>query len=239
MIAHRPSPNHDARPADAAVDLLVLHYTGMETAEAALQRLCDPASRVSAHYTVDEAGTVFVHVPEDRRAWHAGVSFWAGAHNVNGRSIGVEIVNPGHALGYRPFPEPQIISVTRLCLDILRRHAISPTRVVGHSDIAPDRKEDPGELFPWCRLAGEGLGLWPGVGTTPPLGLADSLPPIAAWKGRAAALLARFGYGVPPMVGWSLAQTLAAFQRRFRPGRIDGAVDGETLLILESLTARS
>ncbi len=156
----RPSPNHDDR-GGAAIDMLVLHYTGMKTEEGALERLCDPAAKVSAHYTIGEDGTVYAHVPEARRAWHAGVSFWAGVTNVNARSIGIELVNPGHEYGYRAFPDAQIAALIILCHGILQRHPISPTRVLAHSDVAPARKEDPGELFPWERLAKAGIGLWP------------------------------------------------------------------------------
>ena len=134
-----------------AIDMLVLHYTGMPTGAAAIARLCDPAAKVSAHYTVDEDGTVYAHVPEARRAWHAGVSHWAGAGNINSRSIGIEIVNPGHEFGYRAFPDAQIAALITLCHGILLRHPIPSWRVLGHSDVAPARKEDPGELFPWKR----------------------------------------------------------------------------------------
>ena len=161
-----PSPNHGERPAGVAVDLVVLHYTGMETAGAALARLCDPAARVSAHYLIDEDGQVFRLVGEERRAWHAGVSCWAGEADVNDRSIGVELANPGHEFGYSPFPEPQLGALEFLLGDILQRRRIHPKRVVGHSDVAPLRKRDPGELFPWRRLAAKGLAYWP-AGTVP------------------------------------------------------------------------
>jgi len=154
-VLQRPSPNHDAR--DAPIDMLVLHYTGMQSAAAALERLCDPAAKVSAHYTIDEDGIVYAHVPEERRAWHAGQSFWAGRRNVNGSSIGIELVNPGHEFGYRAFPQAQIAALIELARGILARHAIAPSRVLGHSDVAPARKDDPGELFPWASLAGEGM----------------------------------------------------------------------------------
>ncbi len=155
-----PSPNHNDR-GDAAIDMLVLHYTGMKTAKAALERLCDPAAKVSAHYTVDEDGTVYVHVPEARRAWHSGISSWAGAADINSRSIGIELVNPGHEFGYRDFPYGQIQALITLCHGILLRHPIPSARVLGHSDVAPARKEDPGERFPWKQLATAGIGLWP------------------------------------------------------------------------------
>ena len=155
------SPNHDARPSGAAIDMLVLHYTGMKTADEALARLCDPEAKVSAHYTIGTDGRVYAHVPEERRAWHAGVSFWAGEANVNGRSIGIELVNPGHEFGYVPFAETQIAALIDLARTILARHPIPPAHVLGHSDVAPGRKMDPGELFPWARLAQSGIGLWP------------------------------------------------------------------------------
>ena len=142
-------------------------------------RLCDPAAKVSAHYTIDEDGTVYAHVPEARRAWHAGVSFWAGESDINARSIGIELVNPGHEYGYRAFPEAQIAALIALCHGILARHPIPPARVLGHSDVAPARKEDPGELFPWARLAKAGIGLWPDVAATAIL-RAEALAPLSA-----------------------------------------------------------
>lgn len=215
----RPSPNHDAR--SRGIDMLVLHYTGMRSAEAALDRLCDPAAQVSAHYTIDRDGTIFRHVPEERRAWHAGVSFWAGEANVNARSIGIELVNPGHEFGYLSFPEAQIEAVIALSGDILQRHAIASHYVVGHSDVAPARKTDPGELFPWSRLARAGIGIWP--------------DPIPGDYPDMATLLARFGYGIPPQADVAMQAVIAAFQRRFRPARIDGVADGECLAILAGL----
>ncbi len=155
-----PSPNHDSRDG-CAVDMLVLHYTGMRSCSSALDRLIDPAAKVSAHYVVDEEGSIWQLVQEDMRAWHAGKSFWRGATNINQRSIGIEIVNPGHEFGYRPFPIAQMQSVIHLCKDILNRHAIPAENVVGHSDIAPARKQDPGELFDWQWFAREGIGIWP------------------------------------------------------------------------------
>src|SRR5437764_4448883 len=163
-MRERPSPNHGSRgepPNIRPINMLVLHYTGMHSAAAALDRLCDPAAKVSAHYVVEEDGAVWRLVPEARRAFHAGVSCWQGEQNLNDVSIGVEIVNPGHEWGYRPFPEPQMAAVETLCHDILARRRIPSYRIVGHSDIAPDRKSDPGELFDWARLARAGIGLWP------------------------------------------------------------------------------
>jgi N-acetylmuramoyl-L-alanine amidase len=215
-----PSPNHDARPEGRVIDMLVLHYTGMESAAAALARLCDLEAKVSAHYMIDEDGTTYALVPEERRAWHAGVSAWEGEQAMNNCSIGIELVNPGHEFGYRPFPEPQIRALTELARAILFRHRIPPWRVVGHSDIAPARKEDPGELFDWRRLARAGIGLWPGPGAA-----------VAPDPALAAAALARIGYPLEPQ-GVPLLLTLAAFQRRFRPACCDGALDGETMALL-------
>lgn len=157
-IIQRPSPNFDERV--RPIDMLIMHYTGMPTGEEAMARMCDPASKVAAHYTVEEDGRVFALVAEDKRAWHAGVSCWKGEGGVNSRSIGIEIVNPGHEFGYRAFPDAQIESVIALAKDILSRHSIPPEHVLGHSDVAPGRKLDPGELFPWRRLADAGVGTW-------------------------------------------------------------------------------
>jgi N-acetylmuramoyl-L-alanine amidase len=218
-LVRRLSPNHDARDG-VTVDMLVLHYTGMTSGEAALVRLCDPAAKVSAHYLIDEDGTVHALVPESQRAWHAGVSFWAGARDINSRSIGIELVNPGHEFGYRPFPEAQIAAVVVLCGEILKRHAIASSRVLGHSDVAPQRKEDPGELFPWQRLAGAGIGLWPARGGDP-------------GEGAVAGLLARYGYDPEA----SPEKVITAFQRHFHPSRIDGVADDETRQMLAGLVA--
>ena len=229
-LVEAPSPNHDARPSGGVIDMLVLHYTGMKTAEEALARLCDPAAKVSAHYTIDTAGTVYRHVPEERRAWHAGASFWAGEADVNARSIGIELANPGHEFGYVPFPDDQIASLIELCHGILTRHPIPPRRVLGHSDVAPARKTDPGELFPWSRLAEFGIGVWPVT--------RSSRSERRVTAGVAfAANLARFGYGVPPQVDVPLNIVTAAFQRHFRTSCIDGVPDGECAAILEGLLA--
>ncbi|MGZ0245868.1 MAG: N-acetylmuramoyl-L-alanine amidase, partial [Alphaproteobacteria bacterium] len=160
-IIERFSPNMNDRPAGVIIDMVVLHYTGMKTGKAALDRLCDPDAKVSAHYLIDEDGTTYQMVAEDHRAWHAGFSHWSGAININDRSIGIEIVNPGHEFGYRAFPEAQMEAVEELLAQIVARHRISPARVVGHSDIAPTRKQDPGELLDWKRLADKGLSIWP------------------------------------------------------------------------------
>lgn len=232
-VLERPSPNYDERPAGAAIDILVLHYTGMRTAEEALTRLCDPVARVSSHYTIDVDGTIYRHVAEERRAFHAGISYWAGERNVNARSIGIELVNPGHEFGYVPFPDEQIVALVALARDIIARHSIPAHRVVGHSDVAPNRKTDPGELFPWQRLAEAGIGLFPpqlkGEPAGDPRRRGDSV----------AHMLSDFGYGVPPEVDWPLASTISAFQRHFRPSKIDGVADEETLTRLMALLALS
>jgi N-acetylmuramoyl-L-alanine amidase len=213
----RPSPNHDER-GGAVIDMLVLHYTGMPTAAAALERLCDPEAKVSAHYTIDEDGTVYAHVPEARRAWHAGVSHWAGATDINARSIGIELVNPGHAFGYRDFPGAQIGALTALCHSILMRHPIPSWRVLGHSDVAPARKEDPGELFPWVRLARAGIGLWP-----------ERKPSTLGPES-----LARFRY--EPQAPQD--KVVTAFQRHFRPKLLNGQWDEECGQLLHGLLER-
>ena len=214
-----PSPNRDSR-GDTPIDMLVLHYTGMKSGEAALARMCDPAAKVSAHYMIDEDGAIHALVPEGMRAWHAGVSYWAGARNINACSIGIELVNPGHEFGYRAFPDAQIGALTELASGILARHAIPAWRVLGHSDVAPVRKDDPGELFPWAELAGQGIGLWPTRGDDP-------------GEAKVTALLARFGYDPEA----PLEKTVTAFQRHFRALRVDGMADAETRALLAGLIA--
>jgi N-acetylmuramoyl-L-alanine amidase len=226
-VTDRPSPNFDDRAAGTPIDILLLHYTGMKSAEAALARLCDPDAKVSAHYCIAEDGTATRLVDEAKRAWHAGVSAWAGERDINGRSIGIELVNPGHEFGYRTFPEAQMVSLIRLCRDILARHPIPPERVLGHSDVAPQRKQDPGELFDWSRLAAAGIGHWPGEA-------APIAPPSIA---EAQAMLRRYGYEVPAS-GALDAETKAvvvAFQRHFRPSDVGGTLDGETAARLRAL----
>ena len=235
-LIERPSPNQDARPAGAPIDMLVLHYTGMKTAEEALARLTDAQARVSAHYTIDRDGTVYAHVPEEQRAWHAGVSYWAGETNVNARSIGIELVNPGHEFGYIPFAEQQIAALIDLSEGIFKRYAIPPARVVAHSDIAPARKEDPGELFPWKQVAEFSIGIWPnsaGQG----LSRRSSKGAKVDGENNLTANLSRFGYGVPPHADVPLEKVIAAFQRHFRPSCIDGIADAECAALLESLLA--
>ena len=212
----RPSPNFDERPVDVSVDMLVLHYTGMTSAEAALDRICDPAAKVSAHYLIDEDGAVYALVPEDKRAWHAGVACWRGHRNINGRSIGIELANPGHEHGYRDFTAPQMAALADLARAVLARHPIPQSNVLGHSDIAPDRKLDPGERFDWQGLARRGIGLWPSP---------------AAAEGDALRLLGECGYDT------GARQAIAAFQRRYRPRRIDGRIDDGTRALIAGLAA--
>ncbi|MGL4543285.1 MAG: N-acetylmuramoyl-L-alanine amidase [Polymorphobacter sp.] len=213
-----PSPNFDTRR--APISMIILHYTGMESAQAALDRLADPAAKVSAHYVVAEDGQVVRMVDEANRAWHAGRSEWRGMMDINSASIGIEIVNPGHEFGYRPFPEPQMVAVEALVGDIARRHAIAPAMVVGHSDIAPARKADPGELFDWPRLARAGLA------TPIPAGGFD---PNWYDIGFVAALK-RWGYDTD-----DAPAAVVAFQRRFRPARIDGVIDAECRTLLRGV----
>ena len=207
-----PSPNFEPRPPGTAIDMLVVHYTGMLSAEAALRRLCDPEAKVSAHYLIDEDGMMHRLVAEDMRAWHAGVSSWRGATDINSRSIGIELVNPGHEFGYRAFPDAQLAAFRDLSLEILARHPIPAGNVVGHSDVAPTRKTDPGEFFPWREMAAAGIGLWPED--------ADHLEMDAA---ALSALLAEIGYDVADFTA-----ALKAFQRHFRPERVNGRIDPET-----------
>lgn len=226
MITDLPSPNHDAR--GVPVDMLILHYTGMRTAREALDRLREPDAAVSSHYLVDEDGAVFRLVPEDRRAWHAGISFWRGQTALNGRSIGVEIVNPGHEWGYRNFPVLQLAAVCDLCLEILARHPIPARNVVAHSDVAPDRKQDPGERFDWEGFARNGVGLWPdGV---PDPGTGSAVRDAASLRDVRLALT-EIGYDVAPEgpLDPALSMVLRAFQRHWRPEAITGQADAGTL----------
>lgn len=225
-VVEAPSPNFN--PRTVPPDTLVLHYTGMETGEAALERLRDPEAKVSSHYLVEEDGRIFRLVPEERRAWHAGVSYWKGQRNLNDTSIGIEIVNPGHEWGYRPFPEAQIAAVIALVADIRTRWTIDDDRIVGHSDIAPDRKIDPGELFPWKRLAEAGHGLWAEAPPAPgaPIGEGEEGAAVFALQ----AGLTRLGFDLPPSGKFDKDTTtvVSAFQRHWRPERFNGVADGET-----------
>ncbi len=240
-VTDRPSPNFSDRQAvDGVIGVrhLVLHYTGMVSVAAALERLSDPAAQVSAHYLLDEDGTVTRLVAEDKRAWHAGKSFWRGVRDINSTSVGIEIVNPGHDHGYRAFPEAQIAALIDLAGGVIGRHGITPDNVLAHSDIAPGRKTDPGELFPWRRLADAGIGLWPEP--TRPL---PGVPDLSAAFRR----LSEIGYPVPvnERLGADLldprsvaTDVIAAFQRRFRPGRVDGILDLDTAAVLAAVDVR-
>ena len=218
-MEYRPSPNHDERPVGAIIDMLVLHYTGMESAEAAIDRLCDPQAKVSAHYVIHEDGRIVQLVTEERRAWHAGVASWRGNTDINARSIGIEMVNPGHEFGLKPFPEKQMAALETLVLDIVQRHPLPRRNVVGHSDVAPRRKVDPGELFDWSRLYKCGIGVWPEGGEGGGMN-----------EQQAGVLLRDFGYEID-----DLSKTLAAFQRHFRPVEINGKLDSETVQLLSGL----
>jgi N-acetylmuramoyl-L-alanine amidase len=248
----KPSPNFDART--RPLDLVLLHYTGMQDAETALARLTDPEpvagrypgpwqdkgalpdaplSRVSAHYVLDESGVCYRLVAEEHRAWHAGAGSWNGEGDVNSRAIGIEIVNGGHDYGLPDFPDAQIEALIALLQDILSRWALKPTRVVGHSDIAPDRKLDPGEKFPWKRLAEAGVSIWPAAQGAPDGSVGD---PLIQVQER----LARIGYGVAAngMHDAATKSAIAAFQRRFRPEKIDGLIDDETRALIAALSQR-
>lgn len=244
-LIEAPSPNFNARRGPP--DMLVLHYTGMKTAAEAIARLQDPAAEVSAHYVVDEEGTVLRLVPEERRAWHAGRGVWQGETDCNAVSIGIEIVNPGHEFGYRDFPEAQVAAVIELVGDIRSRWSIPDARIIAHSDLAPDRKEDPGERFPWKRLAGAGHGLWfePAAERIAALGGMlqkgdEGLGVLVLRSG-----LHRLGYGLTPQGAYDdeLAAVVRAFQRHWRPSRVDGVADGETratlMGVLQLATAES
>ena len=248
-----PSPNHGVRRGGAGVDMVVLHYTGMATAAAALARLSDPAAEVSAHYLIDEAGCVFALVAEDRRAWHAGRARWGDVADVNSRSIGIELANPGEGSMAHPFPAPQMAALERLLAGLLARHGVPRERVVGHACVAPERKRDPGPRFDWLGLARLGLAVWPGLADAPgarrlprpptrrrrapgaPRGTPD---PAAADRFQAAA--AAFGYPAGGSGAWD-GPTCAlwrAFAERFAPALAAHPGDPEGLALIEALAAR-
>jgi N-acetylmuramoyl-L-alanine amidase len=232
-LIEAPSPNFDARTAPP--DMIVLHYTGMRTGPDALARLRDPEAKVSAHYLIEEDGRVFALVPESRRAWHAGVSYWRGERNINAVSIGIEMVNPGHEWGYRAFPQVQVAALIALLSDIRTRWSIPDNRIVGHSDVAPARKQDPGELFPWKTLAEAGHGLWVAPPPSPgaPLAKGDQGTGVFALQ----AGFSRLGYDCPPSGTYDddTAVVVTAFQRHWRPAGVDGIADGETRACLVQL----
>ncbi len=233
-IFQTPSPNFDERT--LPISMLVLHYTGMESGNAALARMCSEAGKVAAHYMVDEGGKISQLVNENYRAWHAGVSSWGGESNLNSISIGIEIVNGGHDYGLPDFPEAQIFAVIKLCQEILNRHNIPQMNIVGHSDIAPARKQDPGEKFPWEQLAKKSVGYWPTSITQDQRVLFES-----GERGRGISVvqsgLAYIGYGVE-VTGVLDEQTklvMTALQRRYRPSLMNGDIDVQCLEIVTNL----
>jgi len=232
------SPNHNERRDEANPNMIVLHYTGMPDSKAALQLLCTPTSEVSSHYFVFEDGRIVQCVPEARRAWHAGVSSWAGENDVNSRSIGIEIANPGHDYGYPEFPLRQVAAVIALCRGIFARRYIRPDRLLAHSDVAPTRKKDPGERFPWRLLHESGVGHW--VDPEPitpaaddPLKLGDSSDAVKELQSA----LAEYGYEITANGGYDnqTQDVVTAFQRHFRPAQVDGIADASTRKTLRKL----
>lgn len=233
-----PSPNHGERAGGRRPDMLILHYTGMPDEAEAFQWLANPVSQVSAHYFVFENGHVVQMVPEARRAWHAGAASWAGEADINSCSIGIEIANPGHPAGMPPYGEAQIAQVIALCRDLCARWGIRADRVLAHSDVAPARKQDPGEVFPWERLHLAGVGHW--VRPAPIrdgrfLARGDAGQPVEALQ----AMLALYGYGVPVSGTYDeiTEQVVTAFQRHFRQERVDGVADASTITTLRDLAA--
>jgi N-acetylmuramoyl-L-alanine amidase len=234
-----PSPNHGERKDGRRPDMLVLHYTGMDLEGEALQWLCNPVSQVSAHYFVFEDGRVLQLVPEMRRAWHAGRSSWDGDTDINSCSIGIEIANAGHPRGLPPYPDAQIAAVVALCSDIIDRWKIPPGRVLAHSDVAPGRKLDPGELFPWQTLHEAGIGHWvkpAHVSDGRFFSRGDNGMPVEAIQ----AMLAMYGYGIRINGDFDedTEKVVAAFQRHFRPERVDGVADASTITTLRDLIAK-
>lgn len=230
-----PSPNHGERRGFARPDSLVLHYTGMPNAAAAIALLRDPASEVSCHYVIEETGRILQLVPESRRAWHAGVSCWRGERDINSASIGVEICNPGHDGGLPDFPDPQIAATAALCQDVMARFRLRPERLLGHSDIAPARKRDPGERFPWARLAATGVGLWvePEAPSEALAARGHEGPHVRGLQ----TLLALFGYDIKANGVYDVPteMAIAGFQRRFRPAHVNGVADSGLVRSLRSL----
>jgi N-acetylmuramoyl-L-alanine amidase len=235
----RAAPNFGPRRGGMRPTILLLHYTGVETAAKAIDWLTRTESGVSCHYAVDEAGRITQMVAEEMRAWHAGEGEWAGESDINSASIGIEIHNPGHELGYPDFPEAQLRAVEALCRDIVARNGIGRERVLAHSDVAPTRKKDPGEKFPWARLARAGIGHWtepaPVVAAEPGLAIGVAGPLVAEVQAR----LHRYGYGIEAtgVVDGKTEFVVTAFQRHFRPARVDGRIDQSTITTLERLIA--
>jgi len=237
--ALHPSPNFEPRRGVGQPDMLLLHYTGLKSCAKAIDWLSRPESKVSCHYVVDEAGQTTQMVAENQRAWHAGLASWHDETDINSASVGIEIHNPGHELGYPEFPEAQMRALEALCADIMARHRIRPERVLAHSDVAPKRKKDPGEKFPWARLARRGIGHWVEpvpVNQVDPGIARDAAGPLV---GDVQAMLARYGYGVQStgVIDPLTEFVVTAFQRHFRPERVDGRIDQSTITTLERLAA--
>jgi N-acetylmuramoyl-L-alanine amidase len=231
-----PSPNFDERPGLGRPDMIILHYTGMQFSHEAVHRLCDVKARVSSHYVVLETGSIIQLVPENLRAWHAGVSSWAGDPDVNSRSVGIEVCNPGHDFGYPDFPSRQIAATITLCRSIQTRNIIRPENVLAHSDVAPSRKQDPGEKFPWKLLSQSGVGLWVDVGKVfdqQPVRPDDTGVKITELQ----KMLADYGYGIDISGRYDVTtrEVVTAFQRHFRPSQVDGIADGATIQTLRKL----
>lgn len=217
-VISKPSPNFNQRADDQAPSYIILHYTGMKTAEAALERLCDPAAEVSAHYTIDEDGTLYQHVEPQERAWHAGKSYWRGITDMNSAAIGIELVNPGHEHGYRPFDQRQMTILKGLLTGLIQDYGIAPQNILGHSDIAPERRwYDPGELFPWAHFASEGIGVWPQP-------IEEDYEAVKNWTLDDYTSAAR-QYGYDPECGYEFV--LRAFERHFMPELILGTSQDE------------
>jgi len=220
-LINHPSPNFSERARGSSIDKLIMHYTGMENAKLSLAHLCDKNSKVSAHYLLDENGRIFQLVSEEKRAWHAGVSYWAGETDINSQSIGIELQNRGHEWGYNDFPKVQIKSLIELVMDIRKRHHIPEKNILGHSDIAPERKQDPGEFFPWEEISFYNIGYWPKL---PQKKIELTHSRQATQKN-----LSLIGYN--PETPFS--ENLKAFQRHYRPSKVDGILDNETAHLID------
>ena len=229
-IIKSPSPNFENRPPSVSVNLLLFHYTGMKSASEAIARLCNPNSKVSAHYLIDEVGNIFSLVEESKRAWHAGVASWNDDVDINNISVGVEIANPGHEFGYSRYPERQMVAVETLSIDIIKRHSIRAARVLAHSDVSPSRKCDPGELFDWERLAAAGIGIWPKI---LPVSVDFEIGTIRQCQKQ----LKMIGYGlkITGVLDELTRDTILAFQRHWLPNRLTGKFDVETVWRMESV----
>ena len=222
-MKYAASPNFNDRAPGIKLEYIVLHYTGMKNEASAIERLRDPNAEVSAHYVICENGNIIQLVSETHRAWHAGQSFWRGITDLNSASIGIELVNPGHEFGYRPFPQLQINALKKLLHEIISRHKMNPKLcLLAHSDIAPTRKEDPGELFPWKELADEGLGSWPEASN------ASEAPPVN--QTEMISLVSEIGYNIS-----TPQDAIRAFQRHYCPENLTGIADGETIKRLRSI----